>query len=136
MLRLLAATLALFLAVPAVAAYASDWPPEVTAANNALVAAKSFRVTSTAGAMTQTVVVTSPNRDRIVLPPNAVAIREADGTDGVSAAHLYHIIYPSGSPQVRWYIRVSDGLVHKIRRPGRGVTITLAIDQYRLSSAR
>jgi hypothetical protein len=88
-------------------------------------------VTTTAGTVVQTVIVDGPNRDRIVLPPNALAVREGDDTDGVSAAHLYHIIYPGGSPQVRWYIRVSDGLVHRIKRPGRGVTLNLTIDQYK-----
>ena len=131
MLRLLAATLALFFTIPALAASAGEWPPEVAASNHALIVAKSFRVTTTAGTVVQTVIVDGPNRDRIVLPPNALAVREGDDTDGVSAAHLYHIIYPGGSPQVRWYIRVSDGLVHRIKRPGRGVTRNLTIDQYK-----
>lgn len=130
MLRLLVATLAVTFAFPALPAMAANWPPEVAAANRALVQAKSFRVTTTAGSIVETVVVSGPDRDRIVLPANALAVREGDDTDGVSAAHLYHIIYPGGSPQVRWYIRVSDGLVHLIRRPGRGVTLNLKIDHY------
>jgi hypothetical protein len=129
-LRPLVATIAILLAMPALPALAA-WPPEVAAADRALIAAKSFRVTTTEGPRVSTVVVQGADRDRIVLPPNAVAIRDNDESDGVGPAHLYHIIYPGGAPQVRWYIRVSDGLVHTIRRPGRGVVMTLAIDQYK-----
>jgi hypothetical protein len=131
MLRRLAATLALVLTFPALAASAANWPADVVAANHALVAAKSFRVTTTSGTLTQTVIVDGPNRDRIVLPPNALAVFEGNDTDGTGPAHLYHIIYPGGSPQIRWYVRVADGRVHKILRPGRSAVLTLAIDQYR-----
>jgi hypothetical protein len=131
MFRWSLAALAAVLAFPASPAQAANWPPEVAAADRALVAAKSFRVTTTSGALTQTVIVDGPNRDRIVLPPNALAVLEGEDTDGTGPAHLYHIIYPGGSPQIRWYVRVADGRVHKIRRPGRGATLTLAIDQYR-----
>ena len=66
----------------------------------------------------------------LVLPPNAAAMREGDATDGVSAAHLYHIIYPSGTPQLRWYVRVSDGRLHAIRRAGKSYAVTATIDNY------
>jgi hypothetical protein len=66
----------------------------------------------------------------LVLPPNAAAMRETDASDGVSAAHLYHIIYPSGTPQLRWYIRVSDGRLHAIRRAGKNYPVTATIDSY------
>jgi hypothetical protein len=66
----------------------------------------------------------------LALPPNAAAMREADASDGVAAAHLYHIIYPSGTPQLRWYVRVSDGRLHAIRRAGKSYAVTATIDRY------
>jgi hypothetical protein len=66
----------------------------------------------------------------IALPPNAAALREADASDGVETAHLYHIIYPSGTPQLRWYVRVSDGRLHAIRRAGKNYPVTATIDRY------
>jgi hypothetical protein len=66
----------------------------------------------------------------ITLPPNAGVMREADASDGVSNAHLYHVIYPSGTPQLRWYIRVSDGRLHAIRRAGKNYAVTATIDRY------
>jgi hypothetical protein len=64
------------------------------------------------------------------IPTNAMVVREADQSDGVSAAHLYHVIYPGGTPQLRWYVRVSDGLVHKILSPGKSHPQIVTIDQY------
>ena len=66
----------------------------------------------------------------LALPPNAAAMREADASDGVAPAHLYHIIYPSGTPQLRWYVRVSDGRLHAIRRAGKNYPVTATIDRY------
>lgn len=66
----------------------------------------------------------------LALPPNAAAMREADASDGVGMAHLYHIIYPSGTPQLRWYVRVSDGRLHAIRRAGKSYPVTATIDRY------
>jgi hypothetical protein len=66
----------------------------------------------------------------LALPPNAGVLREADASDGVSVAHLYHVIYPSGTPQLRWYIRVSDGRLHAIRRAGKNYPVTATIDRY------
>ena len=169
MLRLIVATLAIYLAMPALPVLAA-WPAEVVAANHALDTATSFRIIRVDGTIETTVDVQRPDRERIELrgqvvvrvgdnvwmrtlggpwktlsttgagriatlsevdlPPNAVVIREADDTDGVSAAHLYHVIYPGGTPQLRWYIRVSDGLVHKIRGPGRAGPLTITIDRY------
>jgi hypothetical protein len=66
----------------------------------------------------------------LALPPNAGVLREADASDGVSNAHLYHVIYPSGTPQLRWYIRVADGRLHAIRRAGKNYPVTATIDRY------
>ena len=131
MLRWPFAALAASLAFSALPALAGNWPADVASANRALVTAKSFRVTTTEGAQVSVVDVTGPERGGVVLPPNALAMREADASDGVSLAHLYRIIYPGGSPQVRWYVRVSDGRVHVIRRPGRGGPVMVTIDRYR-----
>jgi hypothetical protein len=128
--RTIVATLALFLAVPAVPALAA-WPAEVIAANHALATAASFRVTTTEGTAVNSIDIDRANRDRLTLPGNAVVMREPDASDGVSAAHLYHVIYPGGTPQIRWYIRVSDGLVHRMLRSGRSGPLTVTIDDYR-----
>jgi hypothetical protein len=64
------------------------------------------------------------------LPPNAYVLPEGAGSDGVAPAHMYHIIYPGGSPEVRWYVRVSDGRLHLIRRAGKSGPVSATIDQY------
>jgi hypothetical protein len=126
----IAAAFALVLAIPALPALAA-WPPEVAAANSALANAASFRVTTTEGTTVEKFVVNGSDRERFTLPANAVAAREPDASDGVAPAHLYHIIYPGGTPQIRWYIRVSDGRVHRILRGVRGAVISTVIDNYR-----
>jgi hypothetical protein len=128
--RIAVAALVLFLAVPALPALAA-WPAEVVVANRALATAASYRVSTTQGTVTSSADLRGKDRDRLTLPGNAYVVREADDSDGVSAAHLYHVIYPGGAPQIRWYIRVSDGLVHRIREPGNGGALTITIDHYR-----
>ena len=66
----------------------------------------------------------------VSLPPNAVVRRVADESDGVSAAHVYAVDGdPSGTQ--RWYVRISDGHLHKIVGPTpSGVTMTVVIDDY------
>ncbi len=126
----IAATFALVLSIPALPALAA-WPPDVAAADRALANAASFRVTTTVGAAVNVFVVSGVDRQRFTLPANAVAYREGDGSDGVAPAHLYHIIYPSGSPQIRWYVRGDDGRVHRILRGARDGVISSVIDRYR-----
>jgi hypothetical protein len=136
MFRTLAVALALFLAVPALPALAA-WPAEVTAANDALANASSFRMTTTEGTAVNTIDVHgATGRAETVLPGNVIVLRQPDGSDGVSAAHLYRIVYPGATPQLLWFIRQSDGLVHRIRRPGRAGTMTVTIDSYRGLPAR
>jgi hypothetical protein len=64
------------------------------------------------------------------LPPNAFVLPEGDGSDGEAPAHMFHVIYPGGSPEVRWYVRISDGKLHEIRRAGKSGPVTATIDQY------
>jgi hypothetical protein len=67
----------------------------------------------------------------ISLPPNAVARRLVDESDGTELAHVYLIDGYDGDLKLRWFVRISDGRVHKITGPGgNGLTMTMTIDDY------
>jgi hypothetical protein len=72
------------------------------------------------------------NLVEIGLPDNPVTHREADASDGVSLAHVYAVDYPAIRMQLHWYIRVSDGRLHRIVGPSStpGLDQVIVIDRY------
>jgi hypothetical protein len=68
----------------------------------------------------------------IGLPVSPVVRREADASDGTSAAHVYAVDYPGIHTTLHWYIRIADGKLHKIVGPSDrpGVEQVIKIDRY------
>jgi hypothetical protein len=67
----------------------------------------------------------------VSLPPHPTIRRVADASDGAGAAHVFAVDGDPSGGELLWYVRVSDGRVHRIygpTLPGHAMTVEIDYD--------
>jgi hypothetical protein len=67
----------------------------------------------------------------VSIPSGAIVTERRDDWDGVDMAHVYDVQNPSTGERLRWYVRLSDGLAHKVVSANKkGTPMDVTIDDY------